>query len=217
ASAQYLFNRGELERGAADLARALVRTPMSAQTHELAGKILVEIAGTAEARQHYETARGLDPGRSQVIDNDVARIDALEGKWAEAERRAANLLASSDPSIAQLGWVNRARQTLWRANRDQLLETWRTFTSHIPTGLSPLFSFVSAFDKHGAIDRDTWQRLLTAPLAPGQPRRSVLMRYQIMCELALAFDAHELAIAAIERLNELGFLDITWLDMCPLM
>src|SRR5690606_16502972 len=78
-------------------------------------------------------------------------------------------------------------------------------------------SFVSAFDKHGAIDRDTWQRLLTAPLAPGQPRRSVLMRYQIMCELALAFDAHELAIAAIERLNELGFLDITWLDMCPLM
>src|SRR5690606_16111570 len=72
ASAQYLFNRGEPERAASDLARALVRTPMSAQTHELAGKILVEIAGPSQARQHYETARGLDPGRSQVIDNDLA-------------------------------------------------------------------------------------------------------------------------------------------------
>src|SRR5690606_8952045 len=61
ASAQYRFNRGDLERGAADLARALVRTPMSAHTHELAGKILIEVEGTTTARRHYETARGLDP------------------------------------------------------------------------------------------------------------------------------------------------------------
>src|SRR5207344_236396 len=83
ASAQLHFNLGDFEKGAAELGRALVRAPMSAQSHELAGKILVEIEGAAQARQHFETARGLDPGRSRIIDNDLARLDALERKWAD--------------------------------------------------------------------------------------------------------------------------------------
>ena len=217
ASAQYLFNCGEPERAAADLSRALVRTPMSAQTHELAGKILVEIAGPAQARQHYETARGLDPGRAQVIDNDLARIDALEGKWADAERRVADLLADPDPSIAQLGWVNRSRQTIWRGKRDVLLELGRTFATRIPVGVSPLFKFLAALDRGGNIDREGWQRSLDLPVTPGQPLRQILVRNQVMCELALAFDQYDLALAGIERLDEMGFMDVTWLDLCPLM
>ncbi len=217
ASAQYLFNCGEPERAAADLARALVRTPMSAQTHELAGKILVEIAGPGQARQHYETARGLDPGRAQVIDNDLARIDALEGKWADAERRVADLLADSDPSIAQLGWVSRSRQTVWRGKREVLLELGRTFATRVPAGVSPLFKFLAALDRGGNIDREAWLRSLDLPIRPGEPLRQILIRNQVMCELALAFDEVDLALTGIERLDTMGFMDVTWLDLCPLM
>ena len=81
ASAQLHFNQADPERGAAELARALVRAPMSAPTHELAGRILVEIEGPDPARKHYETARGLDPGRWQVIERELARLDAPPLRW----------------------------------------------------------------------------------------------------------------------------------------
>src|SRR5262249_28001069 len=122
ASAQYHFNCDELERGATDLARALTRTPMSGQTHELAGKILLEIEGTAAARKPYETARGLDPTRWQVIDADVARVDALEAKWTDSDNRVNALLAHPDASIQQLGFVLQSRLMSWRGDPGPMRE-----------------------------------------------------------------------------------------------
>jgi TolB-like protein/predicted Ser/Thr protein kinase len=217
ASAQHRFNRAEPERGAADLARALVRTPMSAQSHELAGKILLEIEGPAPARHHYETARGLDPGRSQVIDNDMARLDALEGNWAEADRRINALLTDSDPSIQQLGFVNKARQTMWRGPIERIREISRVFMTRVNPSAVAAFRFVDQLDRSGELDREAWRRTLNEPFDPRVPRRQLLIRTQVYVEIALAFDQADLAIEAIERLNELGFMDITWLDKCPLM
>ena len=87
ASASYRININDHIGGAADLGTALVRAPMSAQAHEQAGKILVAINAAIEARHHFETAIGLDPGRAQVISADLGRLDALEGNWAAADRR----------------------------------------------------------------------------------------------------------------------------------
>ena len=217
ASAQYRFNCGEPERAAADLARALVRTPMSAQTHELAGKILVEIDGPARARHHYETARGLDPGRAQIIDADLARIDALEGKWAEAERRVAGLLADPDPSIAQLGFVGKARMSMWRGTRETLVELSRTFMTRISPNTVTIFNFVSQLERGGSLDRDAWRRTISMPITPGMPIRQLHIRTQVFCEIALAFEELDLALEGLERLDSIGFMDVTWLDHCPLM
>ncbi|HEU4613176.1 MAG TPA: hypothetical protein VFS15_13895, partial [Kofleriaceae bacterium] len=217
ASAQYRFNRGEPERAAADLARALVRTPMSAQTHELAGKILVEIDGPGAARQHYETARGLDPGRSQIIDTDLARVDALEHKWADADRRVAGLLADADPAIAQLGFVTKARLTTWRGSRDVLVELARSFMNRVSENSSAVFQVLVGLERDGSLDRAALGRAIEAPMLPGHPSRQVLIRGQILCEVALAFDHTDLALTALEQLSQAGFMDITWLDNCPLM
>jgi eukaryotic-like serine/threonine-protein kinase len=216
ASAQYQFNRGNPERGAADLARALVRTPMSAQTHELAGKILIEIDGPASARQEYETARGLDPGRAQIIDNDLARIDALEGKWDDADRRVAALFADPDPSIGQLGFVLKARMSVWRGNKATLIQLARTFNSRVGANIN-VFKFVDSLEREGTLDRDAWLAGLRLPQPEGTPVRSLLIRTQIFAEIALAFDEPELAFEALEHLNDHGFMDVTWLDHCPLL
>jgi eukaryotic-like serine/threonine-protein kinase len=216
ASAQFQFNRGNLERGAADLARALVRTPMSAQTHELAAKILIEIDGPASARQEYETARGLDPGRSQIIDNDLARIDALEGKWEDADRRIAKLFADPDPSISQLGFVLKARLSVWRGSKDTLLQVARSFMSRVGANVT-VFKFVGDLERDGELNRDVWLSSLNAPQHEATPRRSLLIRTQIFAEIALAFDHADLGLVAIERLDSLGFMDVTWLDRCPLI
>jgi hypothetical protein len=72
-------------------------------------------------------------------------------------------------------------------------------------------------ERGGTLDREAWQRALTVPDAPGHPLRQVLIRTQVFCEIALAFDQDDLALSAIERLEEIGFMDVTWMDMCPLM
>jgi serine/threonine-protein kinase len=215
ASAQYQFNRGNPERGAADLARALVRTPMSAQSHELAGKILIEIEGPATARVHSETARGLDPGRAQIIDNDLARMDALEGRWDDADRRMNALLADPDPSIAQLGFVLKARLSIWRGNKETLVQMARTFMSRVGSAVT-VFKFVGDLERDGVLNPDAWMSGIDLPEDATLPVRAKLIRLQIFTEIALAFDRPDLAYIALDRLNERGFMDVTWLDRCPL-
>jgi len=217
ASAQYHFNRNELERGAADLGRALVRAPMSAQTHELAGKILLEIEGTAIARQHYETARGLDPSRSNVIDSDVARIDALEAKWADADRRINSLLTNDDASIQQLGYVLQSRMMAWRGDAEPLRQRVKQFTQRMSTNASSIFKFVSDVESTGTIDIETWTRVLGQVGNVDEPRRQYLMRIQIFAELAMLLGDHERCIDAIKRAYDEGFMDVTWVDSCPLL
>lgn len=218
ASAQLSFNQGDLERGGADLARALVRAPMSAQTHELAGKILVEIAGPDTARQHYETARGLDPGRGQVIEADLARLDALEGKWDESERKIKNLLADPDMSIVQIGHVAYARLNAWRGRRDVMNEAARETMARIGQNAGSIFKMVVAIESNGnELNRALWKSQVEMPLPAGIPIRQFLIKLQIMSEIALLLDQHELALDGITRLVDLEFMDVTWLDRCPLI
>jgi serine/threonine-protein kinase len=218
ASAQLSFNQGDLERGGSDLARALVRAPMSAQTHELAGKILIEIAGPETARKHYETARGLDPGRGQVIEADLARLDALEGKWEESERRIQNLLADPDMSIVQMGHVAFARLNAWRGRRDVLSDAAKATMARIGQNAGSIFKMVVAIESNGnELDRALWKSQVEMPVPAGIPMRQFLIKLQIMSEIALLLDQVELGLDGITRLVDLEFIDITWLDRCPLI
>jgi serine/threonine-protein kinase len=216
ASAQFHLNTGDLEHAAADLGRALVRAPMSAQTHELTAKVLLEVEGVASARTHYETARGLDPGRGHMIDNDLARADALEQKWADSEARVARMLADPDMSIQQLGIITQARLQAWRGRRDVMVETARTFVTRVSPNAGSIFYLVSEIEKHGHITRELWEQALQGP-APDRPRRQYLVRLQICAELAFALDQRELGLEALRHVANAGLMDRTWLENCPLL
>jgi tetratricopeptide (TPR) repeat protein len=217
ASAQLHFNLGDAEKGAAELARALVRAPMSAQSHELAGKILIEIEGAAQARQHYETARGLDPGRTHIIDNDLARLDALERKWTDADRRVAMLMTDPDTSIAQLGHITNARLSAWRGRRDVLNETATTFLSRVSTNANSIFRVIVSIQRDNTISEEIWERAVRTSLRPHEPVRQFLMRLQIFCEVAALLDERERAVEALTRATDLGLMDVAWMDNCPLL
>ncbi|HEY5920522.1 MAG TPA: serine/threonine-protein kinase [Kofleriaceae bacterium] len=217
ASAQYHFSCNEPERGASDLARALVRAPMSAQTHELAGKILCEIDGTQIARQHFETARGLDPSRTHVIDSDVARIDALEEKWSEVDRRINTLLGNEDAAIQQLGYVLQSRMMAWRGDPEPLRARVKQFTQRMSSTASSVFKFIADIEKDGSINLETWHAALGKAGSIEEPRRQYLMRIQIFAELALLMGEKERGLEAIARAYEEGFMDVTWMDHCPLL
>lgn len=217
ASAQFQFNRGHQELAAADLGRALARAPMSAQTHELAGKILVEIDGAEVARRHYETARGLDPGRAQIIDADLARIDALEGKWDDCERKLVTLCADPDPSIQQLGQVAKLRLRAWRAAPAEMIEASKAMFARASNAVASIFDVVGKVQQGGVLDPAMWKTLLAQRPGPGSPVRQYTMRLQIFTELALVIDDRDRAFEALEATIAMGLTDLTWLNACPLM
>ena len=171
-----------------------------------------------QARQHFETARGLDPGRSQVIDADVARLDALERKWPDAERRIAALLADPDPSIAQLGVIGSARIKAWRGDTGMLADSGKQLTSRISSNAGAIFAIIRDLQGAGGIiDRDKWIAMVRAPLPPDRPLRQFLVRLQIFTEVAVMRSEYELAFDALAACVEAGLMDVSWMDKCPLL
>jgi len=207
------LNHGDHKGAAAALGTALVRAPMSAQAHESAGRILIEL-DAAEGRYHLETALALDPGRASVIGADLGRLDALQGDWDGALARCRQLLADPDPSVAQLGAVLEARLASWRHDRATTLAAAARFAPHIEPAALLLAVFERA-SRTGALDPAQWEALEQALTRPERPVRSQLMGLQLMTELSLLLDQHDLALRALGKATDTGLIDITWLRRCP--
>ncbi|HEY1558983.1 MAG TPA: protein kinase [Kofleriaceae bacterium] len=216
AAAQYAFNRGEPERGARELATALVRTPMSAQVHELAGKILVEVIGAVEARYHFETALGLDPSRGPIIGAELARLEALEGKWESAIARVAALLADPDPSLSQLGSLFRTRLGAWRGDPAGLRIEGPKFAPRLGDRALHVLEFVFHADATGTFDRVRWRELVGEIASPDIPLRTQLVGLQFLAETAAATGEVEASLETLAIAAQCGLIDIVWLDRCPL-
>ena len=217
AAAIFKFNHGDLEEGARALGAALVRAPMSAQVHELAGRILIETAATDEARHHFATALALDPGRAQVIDMDLARIDALLGDWASATARMQRLLADPDQPIAQLGAVVETRLAGWRGDRDAVLVASTRFLPRVDhAGPGSLLAFIRESARAGSLDLDAWRSLALQFAAAGRPRRPQVFSFQLLAEVAVSVGTTELVLEVLDQAQSAGLLDVFWLDRCPL-
>jgi serine/threonine-protein kinase len=216
ASASFRFNSGDPVGAAADLGTALVRAPMSAQAHEMAGKILVEINAVTEARHHFETAIGLDPGRSLVITAELARMDGLESNWDAADARVASLLGDPDPSIAQLGAVMAARLAGWRGRTDAMLGAATQFAPRMGQGASKMIAMLAEAASTGEIDLDRVMLVAEKLGGPQRPRRQQILPLQLVSEVALLLDRDDVAQIALRRAADIGLIDIYWLDACPI-
>jgi serine/threonine-protein kinase len=215
ASAQYGFNTGSFEQGARDLGIALVRAPMLAPAHELAAHILIEIEGES-ARPHYETAAGLDPTRAHLQETGLARLEALQGDFANAERRAALLCSHPDPSIQIMGHVHRARFMRWRGELDGLRDELKLFDLRMgPFAQTTVRLLIEALDR-GTIDVTGWRaEWLERSRTVGVPVRQQLMGAQLVVEALLLTNQIDEAITTITDAAELGLMDIMWIDHCP--
>jgi hypothetical protein len=66
------------------------------------------------------------------------------------------------------------------------------------------------------LDLALWNELDQRVVRPERPRRMQLMGVQLMTETALVLGQFDLAVRALVRAADLGLLDVTWLDSCPL-
>ena len=106
--------------------------------------------------------------------------------------------------------------SVWRGTKDTLVEVARIFMSRVGANIT-VFKFIGDLERDGTLSRDAWLDGINTPLPPSMPVRSQLIRTQIYAETALAFDQTDLGLLAIDRLDQLGFMDVTWLDGCPLL
>jgi serine/threonine-protein kinase len=216
ASASYKINIGDALGGVADLGTALVRAPMLGQAHEMAGKILVEVDAISEARHHFETARSLDPARTHIISNDLARLDALEGHWDRAERAIATVAADPDRAIAQLGAIFLARLATWRGDREALVTASAGFAPRMNAQGNQVIAFIKGAVRTGQFDLEAWRQFASRFGGTDLPRRNQLMGLQMLSEVAVVLDKTDLAFETLERADQLGLMDVVVLDRCPL-
>jgi len=215
ASASWLLNHGDHERGAADLANALIRAPMSAPTHEMTGRILVEVGFPVEARRHFDTAIGLDPGRATIINADLARLDALEGNWTSADARVAALRHDPDEAIAQLGWVYETRLAGWRGNREAVLAAATHYVPKMGDNATSVMDLVAS-SIAGNVDTARWATIPEMYSGHDRPRRQQLLGLQMVSEMATVLGKHDVARDTLRQAVALGLIDTYWLGHCPL-
>ncbi|MBA3818601.1 MAG: hypothetical protein H0X17_06885, partial [Deltaproteobacteria bacterium] len=217
ASAILRMNFADPEGGAADLGAALIRAPMSAPAHEIAGRMLLELGAGDEARQRFATAIGLDADRTQLISLDVARLDALSGDWASAERAATLLGQHSDPSIAMLGAFAHSRFACWRGDLALALAS----IQRLPPALARLnttdvLAIATQYLRDGTFDDARWAHAMATAEAPDRPRRMQLLVLQRAVEIGVLVRRPDAAVDALQRAIPRGLVDIVWFDACPL-
>nr|MBA3454039.1 hypothetical protein [Deltaproteobacteria bacterium] len=216
ASGIFKLNQGVLEESAGELGLALARSPMSSQTHEVIGRLLVEVDSVIEGRHHYETALGLDPGRVQMVAGDLARIDALQGNWTSADRRVDAMLADPDPPVAQLGAVFLARLAIWRNDMPRLMRSLQLLIPRAGNEGTDMVRTFNNWREGKPFDREAWDRVIKLLVKPSSPHRNQLVSLQRMAEMALIIEEPATAIDTISAASAFGLIDIVWLDNCPL-
>jgi serine/threonine-protein kinase len=216
ASAQLRMNHGDLVGGAGDLGTAIVLAPMSGQAHEAAARILLEVTSFDAAARHFETARGLEPGRGKVIDSELARMDALAGDHASALRRIEELAGDPDPAIAQLGEIFEVRFAAWRGDVAGALAATSRIVSGLSTQAERMIGFIRESLARRAIDEDAWGRVVSLQYGRDRPTRLRVLGLQLLGETAILLGAEPLALSAIEQASQLGLIDVNWIDRCPL-
>jgi serine/threonine-protein kinase len=214
ASGMFQFNHGNVEAAATALATALVRAPMSAQTHETAGKALIEIGAPDEGRYHLETALALDPGRASVIGGTLGLLDALQGRWDAALARCRPLLGDPDPSVVQVGAMLEARLASWRGDHQALDAAAARFAPRSEAA-ARLFAFFHRVSQVGAVEPAAWDALEQAFDRRDRPARMQINGFQLMSEISIVLGYPDLGLRALGKAAEHGLVDITWLTHCP--
>ncbi len=215
ASSNLKFNRGDLLGGATDLGIALARVPMSAQAHETVARFLVEVDAVGEALRHFDMAVGLDAGRAQMMQPDLARVDALRGDWAMAERRFITLVNDPDPPIMQLGSVIEARLALWRGDLPRVIAAVSRLPQRFRGEGIDLLGMYKKWATTGAFDHQAWMAQVHALVDPQAPQRAQLATFQRSIEVCATMQQEAATEQTLRAASARGLLDVIWIEHCP--
>ncbi len=215
ASSNLKFNLGDLHGGGYDLGVALARAPMSAQAHEAVARILVEVDAVGEALRHFDMAVGLDAGRAQMLQADLARVDALRGDWAMAERRFSALVNDPDLPIMQFGSVIEARIALWRGDLPRVFAAVSRLPARFRGGTFDLLGVHQKWATTGEFDAASWVAHIDELSRDTGPQRTQLAAFQRTIEVSAAMQQEAATEYGLRAASAYGLIDVLWTEACP--
>jgi serine/threonine-protein kinase len=211
ALARVHFTCHEFGRALASLRAALTRSPSSAASHDLLGRILRETGPLEVAVEHMRSALDLDP-ELHTTRWDLAQASALAGEWATVDELLELSVDHDDHRNARES--ARTRSDLWRAE-----PRWLDAGGEPPiTPLSPHIRLMSHHRRElmrtGSFSSDYHQLIDEVLAQTGRGTRLDLLIRQVRAENYAAVGEIDEAIAAVEDAVAAGLLDLVWLERC---
>jgi serine/threonine-protein kinase len=160
-------------------------------------------------------AVGLDAGRAQMMQPDLARVDALRGDWAMAERRYMALVNDPDPPIMQFGSVVEARLALWRGDLPRVIAAVSRLPLRFRGEGFDLISIVQKWLEHREFDLDAWMANIRTLSNPAAPHRTQLSTFQRVIEACATMKQEEATELSLRAASAFGLLDVMWIECCP--
>jgi serine/threonine-protein kinase len=189
---------------------AIARAPYASEAHEYMGRMLLEAGFLDRAIPRLEEAMAIAPSR-RALGWEIARAWALEGRWEDHDRLAAELVAAGSLRV-----FHRARVASWRRDRglidsfaDDMKRAEQLFVRGLITAILATFH------------NEPWPPLRDQLLAlvrakPANRRRRTFVA-QLAAEAAgWVGDADTCAVIVENAIGD-GLFDLHWLDRCPLL
>jgi tetratricopeptide (TPR) repeat protein len=212
ALAQVTFGRTEYEQAARLAKRALARSPLLPEAHELVGRVLLEVGPLEQGISMMERAHSLDPLDESPI-MELARGYALMGDFERLRR----FLESNPP---QRGMVSRApliaRYGIWSGRPQE----WFTLLPSLDSVelLSPQTLALVAKEvvETGQLAPRFEALLLHLETTSERPARLRVLLGQIGAEFHAYLGNDDAALPHVENAVHAGLIDLSWLERCPL-
>jgi TolB-like protein len=196
-----------------DLARAGRVMPGYARVRAMRGRMLLEAGVTARAERHLDRATVLEPALFEPR-LDRALAAGMAGAFDQANAIVDEVL-SQRGSPAE-GWLVAARLALWSADRARALAL-RNDLAGLSLGRSERAGYVldAVIGDPSAVGMDYFAWLAEAD-PPAARRTAAALRVE--AELAMVGGDLVHALQAVDSATSTrGFVDLAWLDGCPLL
>jgi serine/threonine protein kinase/tetratricopeptide (TPR) repeat protein len=208
------LHQGELRESIRAFRDALARDPRDVEANGYIGRFLVESGYLNEGIERLEFALRLSPA-SQVPGLNLAIAYGLRGDFARSEQILSQFTAQARNGRPFL--VVRARMACWSRDPAQAertadaIEQFGAAEGFLTSFLEPLRAL-----QHGrSIENWSWGTLQLESTKLTPSRRAFWS--QIRAETAALRGDLNVTLEAIEALPSLPFIDVGWMDRCPVL
>ncbi len=210
ALAQVKLHEPDFPGTAAGVVRALSLSPLLPEAHQLRARLLAEVGSPRETIEAAERAMQLEPRYTPQLRYDVqGRARALLGEWNLDDYGG----PPEDVEAANLYWIMATRCTMWKrdpALSAQLGESLLKLDSQSVLARA----FVGwIFDQR--LSQNDRANLEGRKTATNVTKRMRIFWNQLSAEVAV-YTGEKTAFDDVRSAVDLGLVDITWLDGCPL-
>jgi tetratricopeptide (TPR) repeat protein len=208
------LHQGDLRASVRAFREALQRDPRNAEASAYLGRFLVESGYLDEGIERLEFALKLDPNVQHAWWN-LARSYALCSRWEQAEStlQRASAMVGTEVSLN----IVRARLAFWRRDHEYAQATADRIESSAPEGhfVRGFIAPLRAFANGEKIVEQASGLMLTGTTVVSPAMKAFW--FQVAAEAFALSGRVDAALDAVDSAVALAFVDVGWMDHCPVL